>query len=207
MNCAHQIAAVLGDQFLEPPLGDPRRAELGQIVAVPLVGHPDPPPAHPDDVIHVLVVALDSDAREVERAFLVEVASERHVGARQAVAAVGLMGLGAGGEQVLAVDEHRHQDRVVGAVSVAEIDVVVQKGVALGEIRVQIAHRLGQELRPEDVYRQSLGGGQQLILAGHQRAGKVSRHVEHRGATRAQQRVGHLTADTIEAVGDYRQQR
>src|SRR5438093_13632192 len=27
----HQIEAVLGDKFLEPPLGDPRRAELGQI--------------------------------------------------------------------------------------------------------------------------------------------------------------------------------
>ena len=33
-----------------------------------------------------------------------------------------------------------------------------------------------------------IGGGQQLVVAGHQRARKIPRHVEHRGAPRAQPR-------------------
>ena len=51
-------------QLLEPRLADPRRADHREVVAVPLVGHADPPPAHADDVVDVLVVALDAHGRE-----------------------------------------------------------------------------------------------------------------------------------------------
>jgi hypothetical protein len=54
---------------------------------------------------------------------------------------------------MLTVDEHRHQNGVVGTMGVAEVYVVVDEGVALGQIGVQLTHRLGQELRAEDVHR------------------------------------------------------
>ena len=133
-----------------------------------------------------LKVALDLHARKIQRAFLVNVAGKRRVRRWQAVAAIRLMGLGAAGEQMLAVDEDRHQDRMVGAVRIAEVNVVVQKRVALDEVRMEIAHRLAQKLRAENMDRQALGGSEHLVVAGDQRAGKIARHVEHRRAARAQ---------------------
>ncbi len=201
-----RLEPVLGTQLLQPPLGDPRGAERRQVVAVPLLGHPDAAPAHPDHVLDVAVVLLDADAREVQRAFLVDVARAGVVRRRQRVAAVRLVRLRAGGEEVLAVDEDRHEDRVVGRVRVAEIGVVVQERVALLEPRMELRHRLGQELHADDVDRKPLGRSQQLVLGGDERAREVAGHVEHRRAPRAQQRVRHLPADAVEAVREHRQQ-
>ena len=74
------------------------------------------------------------------------------------------MGLRAGREHVLALEEHRNEDRVVGRVRVAEVRVVVEEGVALGEVGVELRHRLGEELRADHVHRQPLGGCQELVV-------------------------------------------
>ena len=63
------------------------------------------------------------------------------------------MRLGAGGEHMLAVDKHRHQHREIGRMGVAEIGIIVQEGVALGEILMQISHRLGLQVRAENMHR------------------------------------------------------
>ncbi len=101
---------------------------------------------------------------------------------------------------MLAVDEDRDQDRVVGCVGVAEDRIVVKKGVALAEIRVELAHRAGLKPGAEDVHLQALGGCEELVVGGDDRAGEVARHVEDRGAAGTEEGVGHLPDDRFEPV-------
>ena len=83
------------------------------------------------------LVALHAHRREDQAALLVDVAREGHVGRRVGVAAVGLVRLGGGGEEVHALDEDGDQDDVVGRVGVAEVGIVVQEGVTFADIVVQ----------------------------------------------------------------------
>ena len=185
-----------------------RAAPIGrEIVAVPDLRHADAPPAHADDVVDVAVVALHLHAREDQAALGVDVVHVRHVRGGLRVAAVGLVRLGRGREHVLAVDEHGHQDRVVGRVRVAQHRVVVQERVALAQVGVQRAHRARLQAGAEHVHLQALGGGEQLVVGGDDRAGEVARHVQDRGAPGPEQRVGHLPHDRFEAVGEDRHQR
>ena len=108
---------------------------------------------------------------------------------------------------MLAVDEHRHQDRDVGGVGVAEVGVVVDERVALGQVvAVKLAHRRGLQPGAEDVHLKALGGGEQLIVGGDDRAREVAGHVEDGRAPGAKQRVGHLADDRLEPVGEHREQ-
>ena len=197
---------VPAGQLVQPPFADPGRAQRGQVVAVPDLRHPDPALAHPDDVRHVGAAALDPDAGEVQPAFLVQVLRERHVRGRLGVAAVRLVRLGRGGEHVLTVQDHRHQQRVIGGVRVAQVRVVVKVGVAVGEVRVQLAQPAGLEPGAENVHLQPLGGGQQLVFGGHDAAGEVAGHVQHRGPAGAEQGVAHLPDDRVEPAGQHGQQ-
>ena len=148
------------------------------------------------------VVPLHADRGEDEAALLVHVTGVRHVGGRLSVAAVGLMRLRGRREDVSAFPEDGHEDDVVGRVGVAEIRVVVQERVAFGQVVVQVGDGLGEELHPDHVHREALGRREQAVVGRDQRAGEVACHVEHRGATGAQQRVLHLAHDRVEAVGD-----
>ena len=136
---------------------------------------------------------------------VVDVLRGGHVRRRQRVAAVGLVRLGHRREQVLPIDEDGDQDGVVGRVRVAEVGVVVQERVALGEIVVELRHGLREVLRAHDVHGQALGGGEQLVVGGDDGAGEVARLVDDGGARGAQERVRHLAADAVEPVGDHRQ--
>ena len=199
------LLAVLGAELLQAALGDSRRAELCQEVAVPLLRYSDPAAAHADHVVHHPVVPLDADAGEDQRALLVHVLRGGVISGGYAVADVRLMPLCAGGEEVLAVDEDRHQHRVVGGMGVAEVGVVVQEGVAFGEIVVQLGHRARLQVRAEDVDRQSLRRRQQLVVAGADRAREVTRHGDHGRARGPEQRVRHLAHDAVEPVGEHRE--
>jgi len=126
---------------------------------------------------------------------------------QQRVAAVGLVRLGRGREEVLAVDEHGHEDRVVGGVRVSEHRVVVQVGVALSQVGVQRAHRARLQPGAEHMHLQALGGREQLIVGRDDRAGEVARHVDDRRAPGAEQRVRHLAHDRFEAMREHRDQR
>ena len=132
-----RLHPVLGHQLLEPGLADAGRADHGQVVAVPLVWHSDPAPAHADDVRDILVIALHPHRREDQPTFLIDVAREGHVGGRVGVAAVGLVRLGGGGEDVLTIDEDRNEDDVVGRVGIAEVGIVVQECVTLPDVVMQ----------------------------------------------------------------------
>src|SRR4029077_20524342 len=55
-----RLCSVLEAQLLEPALGNARRAERGEGVAVPLFGDADARPAHTDDVGLIAVVALNA---------------------------------------------------------------------------------------------------------------------------------------------------
>ncbi len=188
------------DHLLNPPFADPGRAHRGEVVAVPHLGNPDPAFAHPDDVVDVPVVLLDLHTREDEPALRVDVVHIGDVGRRFGVSAVRLVRLGRGGEDVLALDEDGDQDRVVGGVGVAEDRVVVEKGIALAEIGVKLAHRAGLQPGAEDMHLQTLRGSEELVVRGDDRAGEVARHVEDRGAAGAEEGVGHLPDDRFEAV-------
>src|SRR3546814_18562859 len=78
-------------------------------------------PAHADDVLVVAIAALNADAGEDEGTLHVHVARGGVIGRRQAVADVGLMRLGADGEEVFAVPEHRGQDGGVRRMRVAGV--------------------------------------------------------------------------------------
>ena len=197
---------VLLAELLEPALRDARRPQARQIVPVPLLGHADPPAAHADDVRNVLVIALNPYAREIERALFVDVARARHVRRREGIAAVRLVGFRAGREHVLPLVEDRDEDRVIGRVRVPEIRVVVEERVALRDLRVQLGHRLREELHPDDVDRQALRRRKELVLGRDERAGEVSRHVENGRAPGPQERVRHLAADAVQAVRKHGQQ-
>ena len=192
--------AVFGAELLQPPLADARRADAGQIVAIPLVGNADAPAAHADDVVIVLVVALHLDAGEVERALHVDVLRGGVIGRRNRVAAIGLVRLHRRGEQVLAIDEHRHERRVIRRVRVAEIGIVVEEGIALLQVRMQLQHRLALKVDAEDVHRQALGRIEQIAVAGQDRARKIARHADDGGARGQDHGVGHLARDRLHAV-------
>ena len=188
----------LSASSVQPPLADARRADRRQVVAVPLSGTRIRAPAHADDVVDVLVVALDPHAGEDQRALLVDVARVRHVGASaSALPQSAWCALAQAVNTVLAVDEHRHEDRVVGGVRVAEVRVVVEEGVALArgrgcssriDARLQVRRRSTWTGRPS-------ADGEQLVVGGDDRAREVARGVEHRRAPGAEQRVRHLADD------------
>jgi hypothetical protein len=199
-----RLCSVLAAQLLEPALGNARRAERGEGVAVPLFGDADARPAHTDDVGLIAAVALDAHAREHQRPFLVDVERLGEVARRNAVADVRHVTLGNGGEQVLAADEHRHQEGMVGRVGVAAVRVVVEIRVALADVaRVIAAHVLALQVGAEDVHRQAFGRCEQMIVAGESAAGEIAGAGNDCGARRAQQRIGHLAYDAVEPIGDH----
>ena len=200
------VPADLAAEGRNLALTDPRRAERRQVVAPPLVGDADAQAAHADDVLDVLVVALDLNCREDQRAFLVNVPRAAVIGGGDGVAAVRLMGLGHHGEAVHAfVVHHRHERRVIGGVGAAVIGRVVEVGVALLEVRVKRLHRLAHHVgAAQDVNRQALVDCEQPVLGRYDAAGEVARAVEHAGAPGAQQRVRHLRADGLHPLVDDR---
>ena len=175
----------------------------GERVAVPLIGHADARPAHADDVRLVLVVALNAHAGKNQRAFLVNVQRFGEVARRNAVADVGHMAFGDGREQMLVIDEHRHQKCVVGRMGVAAIRIVVEISIAFANVARVIARQvLALQVGAEDMHRQPFGRGEELIVAGEDAAGEIARARNHRRARRAQKRIGHFAHDAVEPVGD-----
>ena len=184
------------------PLAHPRCAQHGKEIAPPLVGHANAHPAHADDVLDGLVAALHLHRREDQRALLVHVARRAVIGGGDGVAAIGLMRLGDDGEAVDArLVDHRHQDRVIGRVRATVIGRVVQEGVAPREAGVKRRHRGRHQVRAaQHVDRQALGGRQQVAIGGDDAAREVACRVEHARAPGAEERVGHLAADGLEAL-------
>ena len=89
-------------ELLDAALADAGGGQHGQVVAVPDLGDADALAAHADDVVSVGVVLLDLDAGEDEGALGVDVDGFGRVGGGDGIARVGEVGLGAGGEDVLA---------------------------------------------------------------------------------------------------------
>ena len=44
------------------------------------------------------------------------------------------------GEHVHPVDEHRHQNGVIGRMGVAEVRIVVEEGITFPQVRMKSAH-------------------------------------------------------------------
>ncbi len=98
-------------------LADPRRADHGEKVALPLARHANTQFAHADKIFDVAVIVLNLDSWKYQRAFGVHVDGGAHIGGRQCVAAIGLMRLGQNREAMHAVIvDHRYQDGVIGGV-------------------------------------------------------------------------------------------
>ena len=197
---------LLGD-CQQLPLAHPGGAQHGEEVPPPLVRHADAHPAHADDVLDGLVAPLHLHCREDQRALLVHVARRAVIGGGDGIAAIGLMRLGDDGEAVRAlVVDHRHQDRVIGRMGAAVIGRVVQEGVAPLEVGVKLLHRGRHQIgAAQHVDRQALGGRQHVAVGGDDAAGEVARCIEHARAPGAEERVGHLAADGLEALVQDRQ--
>ena len=198
---------VFGAEFLQPPLGDARAAKTCKVVAIPLVRNPDAGPAHPHDVLDVLEVALDAHTGKHQGALMIDIARQDEIGGRDRVADIRHVALGDAGEQMLALPEHRHHVGVVGGMGVAAIGVIVEIGIAAADVAFMVtAHVGGLDMAAEDVDRKSLSRCEQLVVAGDETAGEIARRRNDRRPRCAQQRVGHLADDTIEAVGHHRHQ-
>ena len=192
--------AVLRAQLFEPLLADPGAGEHAEVVAVPDLGCADALAAHADDVADILIVLLDLDAGEDEGAFRVDVDGVGHVGGGEGVPDIGLVRFDAGREDVLAFVEDGDDDGVVGGMGVAEVGVVVEEGVALLEVGVEVGHGLAEEAGAVDVDGSPLRSGEELVLCGGDGGGEVTGD-EGRGAGRADEGIGHLAGDAVDAVG------
>ena len=61
------------------------------------------------------------------------------------------MRLGAHSEHVLAVEEDRDENCVIGRMRIPHIWVVVEKRIAFGQIGMQLLHRNRLQVRPENM--------------------------------------------------------
>ena len=89
---------------------------------------------------------------------------------------------------------------MVGGVGVAQVGVVVEEGVALLEVGVQVGHRFAEQAGAVDVDGAAVGSGEELVLGGGEGAGEVAGG-ELGGAAGADQGFGHLADDAVDAVG------
>ena len=203
----YRLCAVFFDEGLEPPLADSRRADGGEIVAEPLVGHADAAPAHADHVVDIPAVPLHLDTREDQRPLVINVLSRREISGGLAVSHIRLMRLDAHGEEMLALVEHRHQDGVIRGMAVPAIGIVVEEGVARAKIRVRGRHDLRLDVHAEDVNRHGLGRREHLVVRRDDGAGEIPRDPDHRRARAVQHGVRHLAADRVHAVRHDRKQK
>lgn len=198
------LVAVLRAERREPLLADARRADAGEVVAVPHLRHAVVHLRDLDDVGDVLVVALDLDARPVDGALLEHVARRRRVRARDGVADVRLVAFRDGEEHELAVVEDRRDVRVVRMVRIAMVRRIVEEEIALldavrmrearahGEAHVRAVH--GDALRERDDLAVTVAdGGREVVADAHQLRTR-----------RAHQRVRHLEPDAVQAAREDR---
>ena len=195
----HRLQPELAAEGLDPLLAHPGGRDHGQVVPVPDLGDADALLAHADDVADVCVVLLNAHAREDQRPLGVHIDGLGRVGRADGVAGVGLVRLHTGREDVLAGIEDRYQDRPVGRVGVAEVGIIVQKGVALFEVGVHLLHGLAEEAGTVDVHRAALGRREELMPGGGEGAGEITRGERPRPGG-ADQGVGHLTGDAVDTV-------
>src|ERR1700722_12973489 len=116
------------------------------------------------------------------------------------------MSLDQHGEAVrtLRVDD-RHKDGVVGGVGIAVIGRIVQKGVPAMQLWMELLHRPGEEIgAAQDMDGITFGSRHQFVRRSDDAAGEIPRGVEHAGASRAQQGIGHLAHDVLETLVENR---
>ena len=170
----------------------------------PLIGHPDAPPAHPEHVADLSVAAVNPHGREDQPTLLVDVPGVGHVGRRLSIAAVRLVRLGSDRVDVGALVEHRHEHRVVGGVRVPQVRVVVQEGVALLDVVVQVVIAWARNSIPITwTGRPSAEASSRLsaVMIGRRSLAPCS----GLPSDRWQERVLHLTDDRFEPVRDHRE--
>ena len=138
-EAVQRVPADLVGQRKQLALADTGGADHGEIVAPPLFRHADAHHAHAHQILVVAVVLLDLHTREDQRALVINVLGVAHVGRRLGVAAVGLMRFGQHGEMMRAlIIDHRHDQRVIRRVAAAVIGRVVQEGIALLQLRMEL---------------------------------------------------------------------
>ena len=98
--CGKFFPVHLLQQFQQFAFADPDRAQQGEEVAVPQLGHPDPDLRHAQHVLPVPVVFLYLHAGKYQRAFFVNVPRRSRVGGGYRVPAIGQVRLGDDGEAV-----------------------------------------------------------------------------------------------------------
>ena len=201
------IPSHLTRELCHLPLADAGRTKQREVVALPLDRDADAHLAHADDVVDVLVVALHLDARQDDRALLVDISRHRGVGRRLGVPDVREVGLAEQREAVFAlVVEHGHEDAHVGRVGVAVVGRVVHERIALTELRVKLLHALRHQVRAaEHVHGDALGEAEELVVSGDDAAGEIAAGVEDHRTPGADQRVGHTAHDRGEAAREHGQ--
>jgi hypothetical protein len=73
---------------------DAHRAQGREVIAPPLLRHPDAQATQAHNVVDIPIVLLNPDGMENQRSLLIDVARVAHIGRRQRIAAVGLVSLG-----------------------------------------------------------------------------------------------------------------
>jgi hypothetical protein len=80
----------------------------------------------------------------------------------------------------------------------------VQEGIAFGKVRVRLLHAPGLVMDAENMDRQSFGAGEELVVAGTDRAREIARAVDDGRPRSAEQGVRHLADNSVDAIGDDR---
>nr|AIE91400.1 hypothetical protein [uncultured marine group II/III euryarchaeote AD1000_118_H06] len=106
---------------------------------------------------------MDLHARKDQRAFLIDVLSSGEIGCWLAVATIGLMCLNRRGKEMFALKKYRDEESVIGGVAIADIGIIIEKGIALAEIRMILCHGSGLQMHAKYMNRHRLSHRQNLV--------------------------------------------
>ncbi len=89
---------------------------------------------------------------------------------------------------------------MVGGMRIPDIGVIIQERVPFLKVGMHAHHFRSLFLHAENVDWQTFGAGEQFAFRRTHGAGEIPRTVDHRRPRRAQQRVRHLSNDTVHPV-------
>ena len=148
------------------------RPNQGGITAPPLFGHPYPQFAHPQKIIDLLVIALNTYRWKQKGPFFIDVTRRGIIGRRHRTSNIRLMSLGEHREAVpAALIDDRDEERMVRWMAAPMVGRIVQKGVATLERWREFNHHLRHQIRStEHMDGKTFGGGDKLTFRRHDTA-------------------------------------
>src|SRR5579872_1138616 len=219
-SCIHQLLAVvepftlklfdrvrskLVEEFEQPAFTNTRSTKDRRKVTVPVLWNPDSQLAHPNDIINILVIVLDFNRGKEERSLLIYVSCQRHKSGRCRIAGIRDMSLRKHSEAMYALlIKNGHEYGPIRGVGVTVIGRIVEKRVAFSEVRMEVFHDLGHDIRTsKNVNRDAFGDREDFVIRGHDAAREVARNIHDRRSSGAKEGIHHGSRNTFETTVQY----